>query len=93
MAHRPLVQAGLLALALHGLALPAGAEPLSFQEQRQLMRQMTQLLQGRLEQRLRCIDKASTPTQLQDCQRAGSTGWPHGAGMGMGGMGWGCPMW
>ena len=89
MAHRPLAHAGLLALALTALARPVGAEPLSFREQRQLMRQMTQLLQGRLEQRLRCIDQASTPAQLQDCQRAGAAGWPHGAGMG----GMGCPMW
>ena len=91
MAHRPLAQAGLLALALTALARPVSAQLLSFQEQRQLMRQMTQLMQGRMEQRLRCIDQASNPAQLQDCQRAGGAGWQRGVGMGN--MGWGCPMW
>ena len=46
------------------------------------MRQMTQRLQDRLDQRLRCIDKATKLTELQACQRS----------TGMGDHGWGCPM-
>ena len=73
----PLVLAATMAAAA-----PAQAEPLSFQEQRALMRQMTQRLQERLEQRLRCIDKASKSTELQACQRS----------TGMVDHGWGCPI-
>ena len=73
----PLVLAATMAAAA-----PAQAEPLSFQEQRALMRQMTQLLQERLEQRLRCIDKATKLSELQACQRS----------TGMVDHGWGCPM-
>jgi hypothetical protein len=46
------------------------------------MRQMTQRLQERLEQRLRCIDKATKLSELQACQRS----------TGMVDHGWGCPM-
>ena len=77
----------LFAMALAVQPLPSGAEPLSFQEQRLLMRQMTQRLQARLEQRLRCIDKASTNADLQTCQSR--TGGMTGMGGGMGGQGWG----
>ena len=72
----------LLLAATTAVAAPAQAEPLTFQEQRALMRQMTQRLQARLEQRLRCIDKATKLTELQGCQRSS----------GMGDHGWGCPM-
>ena len=72
----------LLLAATTAAAAPAQAEPLSFQEQRALMRQMTQRLQDRLDQRLRCIDKATKLTELQACQRSA----------GMGNHGWGCPM-
>jgi hypothetical protein len=72
----------LLLAATTAAAAPAQAEPLSFQEQRALMRQMTQRLQDRLDQRLRCIDKATKLTELQGCQRSS----------GMGDHGWGCPM-
>ncbi|MBW0174351.1 MAG: hypothetical protein KXJ50_06275 [Vulcanococcus sp.] len=79
----------------------AQAQPSSFEERRQLMRQMSQQLQARLtqqmshqlqarlEQRLRCINQAKTFADLDQCQRANGIGWHHGAGMG----GWGCPMW
>lgn len=94
----------LLAATTTAAAAPAQAEPLSFQEQRALMRQMTQRLQDRLEQRLRCIDKATKLADLQACQRSTGGGWPRGAGMGagmggagmgdpaMGGPAWCCPM-
>jgi hypothetical protein len=72
----------LLLAATTAAAAPAQAEPLTFQEQRALMRQMTQRLQDRLDQRLRCIDKATKLTELQGCQRSS----------GMGDHGWGCPM-
>ena len=72
----------LLLAATTAAAAPAQAEPLSFQEQRALMRQMTQRLQDRLDQRLRCIDKATKLTELQGCHRSS----------GMGDHGWGCPM-
>ncbi|MEY4360008.1 MAG: hypothetical protein RLZZ631_1494 [Cyanobacteriota bacterium] len=80
-AHHALLLPLLLA-ATTAAAAPAQAEPLSFQEQRALMRQMTQRLQDRLDQRLRCIDKATKLTELQACQRS----------TGMGDHGWGCPM-
>jgi hypothetical protein len=68
----------LLLAATTAAAAPAQAEPLTFQEQRALMRQMTQRLQARLEQRLRCIDNATKLADLQDCQRKAQ---------------WCCPMW
>ena len=82
------------ALTLPLLARPVQADTSTFQEQRQLMRQVTQQLQARLEQRLRCLNQAKTLTDLETCQRVNSTGWHHGPGMGGPGMGgWGCPMW
>lgn len=72
----------LLAATTTAAAAPAPAEPLSFQEQRALMRQMTQRLQERLDQRLRCIDKATKLADLQACQRS----------TGMGEHSWCCPM-
>jgi hypothetical protein len=87
----PFLSKAYLGAAL-GLTLMAGsaqAQPTSFEERRQLMRQVTQQLQARLEQRLRCINQAKTITELEACQRTNSTGGHHGPGMG----GWGCPMW
>jgi hypothetical protein len=82
------------ALALTLMAGSAQAQPGSFEERRLLMRQMTEQLQARLEQRLRCINQAKSWGDLNTCQRANSTGWHHGPGMGGPGMGgWGCPMW
>ncbi len=82
------------ALVLTLTAGAAQAQPSSFEERRQLMRQMSQQLQVRLEQRLRCINQAKTFADLDQCQRANSTGWHHGPGMGGAGWGgWGCPMW
>jgi hypothetical protein len=82
------------ALAITLAAGPAQAQPGSFEERRQLMRQMTQQLQARLEQRLRCVNQARSSDDLDNCQRTISTGWHHGPGMGGPGMGgWGCPMW
>jgi Flp pilus assembly protein TadB len=89
------------ALVFTLIAGAAQAQPSSFEERRQLMRQMSQQLQARLtqqmshqlqarlEQRLRCINQAKTFADLDQCQRANGIGWHHGAGMG----GWGCPMW
>ena len=89
------------ALAITLAAGPAQAQPGSFEERRQLMRQMRQQLQARLtqqmshqlqarlEQRLRCINQAKTFADLDQCQRANGIGWHHRPGMG----GWGCPMW
>ena len=86
--------AGVAALAVTLLAAPAQAQTGSFEERRQLMRQMSQQLQARLEQRLRCINQAKSWGDLDNCQRTTSTGWHHGPGMGGPGMGgWGCPMW
>jgi len=86
--------ASVAALAVTLLAAPAQAQPGSFEERRQLMRQMSQQLQARLEQRLRCINQAKSWGDLDNCQRTTSTGWHHGPGMGGPGMGgWGCPMW
>ena len=86
--------AGVATLAVTLLAAPAQAQTGSFEERRQLMRQMSQQLQARLEQRLRCINQAKSWGDLDNCQRTTSTGWHHGPGMGGPGMGgWGCPMW
>jgi hypothetical protein len=72
----------------------AEAQPVSVEERKLLMRQITQQLQARLEQRLRCINQAKTIGDLDTCQRTNSTGWHHGPGMGGPGMGgWGCPIW
>jgi hypothetical protein len=95
MAPRSITAAASVAtLAVTLLAAPAQAQPGSFEERRQLMRQMSQQLQARLEQRLRCINQAKSWGDLDNCQRTTSTGWHHGPGMGGPGMGgWGCPMW
>ena len=88
------VAAATAALLLIAGPRAAQAQPSSFEERRQLMRQMSQQLQARLEQRLRCINQAKTFADLDQCQRANSTGWHHGPGMGGAGWGgWGCPMW
>jgi hypothetical protein len=72
----------------------AEAQPVSVEERKLLMRQITQQLQARLEQRLRCINQAKTISDLDTCQRTNSTGWHHGPGMGGPGMGGGgCPIW
>jgi hypothetical protein len=86
MRHQPAV-----VICLAGfLAAPAAvAAPISFEEQRLLMRQVTQQLQARLEKRLRCFNQAKNLNDLDGCQRTTSTGWHHGPGMGV----WGCPMW
>jgi hypothetical protein len=94
MSHRHANVSRWVLLALPLLAAPAQAQPSSFEERRQLLRQMSQQLQARLEQRLRCINQAKTFTDLDQCQRTSSTGWHHGPGMGGPGMGgWGCPIW
>jgi hypothetical protein len=94
MSHRHANASRWMFLALPLLAWPAQAQPNSFEERRQLMRQMSQQLQARLEQRLRCINQAKTFGDLEQCQRTTSTGWHHGPGMGGPGMGgWGCPIW
>jgi hypothetical protein len=82
--------------AIHLLLLigAAEAQPVSVEERKLVMRQITQQLQARLEQRLRCINQAKTISDLDTCQRTNSTGWHHGPGMGGPGMGgWGCPIW
>jgi hypothetical protein len=72
----------------------AEAQPVSVEERKLVMRQITQQLQARLEQRLRCINQAKTISDLDTCQRTNSTGWHHGPGMGGPGMGGGgCPIW
>jgi N-glycosylase/DNA lyase len=53
------------------------------------MLQISQQQRALIEQRLRCINRAKSFTELEECQRANSAGWNHGPGMG----GWGCPMW
>jgi hypothetical protein len=94
MSHRHANASRWMFLALPLLAGPAQAQPNGFEERRQLMRQMSQQLQARLEQRLRCINQAKTFSDLEQCQRTTSTGWHHGPGMGGVGMGgWGCPIW
>lgn len=88
------VAAATAALLLSARPESAQAQPSSFEERRQLMRQMSQQLQARLEQRLRCINQAKSFDDLDQCQRTNSTGWHHGPGMGGPGWGgWGCPMW
>ena len=82
------------AINLLFLMSTAEAQLANFEERRQLMRQVTQQLQARLEQRLRCVNQAKTWSDLDQCQRTTSTGWHHGPGMGGPGMGgWGCPIW
>ncbi|NDD69247.1 MAG: hypothetical protein EBZ29_07565 [Synechococcaceae bacterium WB9_4xC_028] len=96
MSHRHTNASRWVWLALPLLTWPAQAQaqPNSFEERRQLMRQVTQQLQARLEQRLRCVNQAKTWSDLDQCQRTTSTGWHHGPGMGGPGMGgWGCPIW
>jgi hypothetical protein len=94
MSHRHANVCRWVLLAVPLLAWPAQAQPNRFEERRQLLRQMSQQLQARLEQRLRCINQAKTFSDLDQCQRTTSTGWHHGPGMGGAGMGgWGCPIW
>ncbi|MEB3209420.1 MAG: hypothetical protein VKK63_10950 [Synechococcus sp.] len=92
----PLALLMLLAAAVSGSA-PALAQqtpaskkaPTSSEQQLQKRRIQlqgyTRQQQQKLEQRLQCIDKASTTAELERCQRfipAGAQGW-----------GMGCPMW
>ena len=64
------------AVLLAAAPVPAAADLL---ERRSWMRRVQQ-------QRLRCIEAASSPEQLERCA---GTGWHHDRGMG----GWGCPLW
>lgn len=78
---------GTAALLLNGL--PGHAQVNSLQERRLLMRQVTQQWQSRLDQRLRCVNSATSLAELERCERTSGGGWHHGSGMGV----WGCPMW
>ena len=82
------VAAGAVAVMLMS-TIPAAADTAELQERRLLMRQVTQQMQARLQQRLRCINAATNLSELDSCQRTTGGGWHHGPGTG----GWGCPMW
>ena len=79
--------ASLLATATL-LALPAVAAPpppgSDLELRRTQLRNLSQQMQLRLEQRLQCINNAGSFSQLEGCQRR----YGHPA-MGS----WGCPMW
>ena len=81
------------ALVLTLMAGAAQAQPSSFEERRQLMRQMSQQLQARLEQRLRCINQAKTFADLDQCQRANSTGSEQPSSKAARAAGAGCQGW
>jgi len=86
--------ATLVALAPFAATAPSKAQPSELQQRRQQMLQISQQQRALIEQRLRCINRAKSFTELEECQRANSAGWNHGPGMGGPGMGgWGCPMW
>mgnify|MGYP006287029365 CR=1 FL=1 len=92
MTSRPVLLFSLGAVTLPFLPvapMQAQTQPSDFENKRLLMRQLTQQLQGRLEQRLRCVNQAKTLKDLETCQRTTSLGWHHGAGMGS----WTCPIW
>ena len=61
--------------AIHLILMSGAAEAqnVSVEERKLVMRQITQQLQARLEQRLRCINQAKTIADLETCQRTIST--------------------
>lgn len=78
-----LLLAGLSLFTARATAAPA--PPASDLElRRSQLRTLDQQQQLRLEQRLRCINRAGSLTELESCERS-----RYGSGMG----GWGCPMW
>ena len=94
MTVRPVLIFSLGAALLPVAAAQAEPQLGGFEIRRLLMRQVTQQLQARLEQRLRCINQAKTLSDLEACQRSVSTAGHHGSGMGTTGMGgWSCPIW
>lgn len=85
-AHAPIaalaVAAGLLLTARAWAAPPPPASDLELR--RTQLRTLGQQQQLRLEQRLRCINRAGSLTELEGCERS-----RYGPAMG----GWSCPMW
>jgi len=56
------------------------------------MRQINLQQQSLLEQRSRCVNRATTLQELERCERGYpmmGPGWRHGRGM----DGWSCPLW
>lgn len=92
---------GLLGLlTLHGSltgSLTGAAVAADLQEQRTLQQQLARQQQAVLEQRLRCIEQATSLGALQACKSSYPSGMHHGAAAGgatgMHGWGWPCPMW
>ena len=89
-----MIRASVVLIAVASLVSPVQAQPApnqpgNLEDRRELMRQITQELQARLEQRLRCINQAQSFNDLMGCQANNRNGWHHGPGMG----GWECPMW
>jgi hypothetical protein len=81
--HNVVVLASATLLSLPALAAPPppGSD---LELRRAQLRNLSEQLQTRLEQRLQCVNKASSLTELESCERRSM----H-PGMG----GWGCPMW
>ena len=71
----------LLALPAHAAPPPPGSD---LELRRSQLRNLNVQQQNRMEQRLRCINAASSLGELEVCERSRYT-----PGMG----GWGCPMW
>ena len=76
-----LATASLLLLPAMAAPPPPGGD---LELRRVQLRNLSQSLQSRLEQRLQCINKAGSLGELESCERR----YAH-PGMG----GWGCPMW
>jgi hypothetical protein len=79
--------ATLLALAPLTAAAPSQAQPSDLQQRRQQMLQISQQQRALIEQRLRCINQASTMTDLERCGRGAPGSGPMHSGS------WTCPMW
>jgi len=71
---------------------PAAADAGTLQQRQALMRQINLQQQSLLEQRSRCVNRATTLQELERCERGYpmiGPGWRHGRGM----DGWSCPLW
>ena len=77
----------LLGVATLAPTAPSQAQPSDLQQRRQQMLQINQQQRALLEQRLRCVNQASTVSDLERCERS----YP-GSGHMRGGS-WTCPMW
>ena len=86
----------LLALGLWLLGpsmLRAAAAPADLQERRSQLRRLSLQQQAQLEQRLRCLEQASSSADLDRCESRYGPSWHHARDGSADRGGWGCPMW